>query len=1243
MLQGNYYSSNSTCDDPDPRVHPRITQIGSFDECQRAVSALTGTVLQNRDGAIPDGPGYNWPRAGRGIAGFNLLLVVPVSGVWMSPINPSIQNQYGRTLSASYLEARMPRGCYVRKASPNRNTNSDYLRAYWAGVGPDGEDSGSNNTGGCGSTIDVGGDRQPAVCVCKRVFDPPSAAPSGTPSPLPTTSVPTTPTPTGTYGASYGAGTVRLIGPSAAVGRLEVYRDGRWGSVCDRHRNVRTQMGSGGYSNSNYNCTNDDCFGPAEGSVFCRQLGWSEYVSGTLPPGALANTAVPEGNQMEDRPAWYATLLPTDCSGDESRWEECPVVKDYRRVDTRANCGMNGLQPVSIGDCEAAVTSTSIPSCRDEPGYYCNYRSGSCWLSTVAERCPALCGECTQPPTTAPSTSPPLNSSGPTAVTVVSSDQIAPGCTTHRVDGRDSVVWNENLNSTAQCGGPDGYDCLCFDPHLARHYDDSDGDGGVTLVLSPAGCDADDDVWLTCGGNHSNTMSPTLPGQTYPPSSTPSTAPPSAAPTQWAFAAATVRLVGGNVSRCLTDRISGTGSSAGGSTLWGRIGHAACGEVAGRLEVKINGTWGAVTSDFGNPQGTAFGDDEAQVFCRQLGWSEGVRRTGDGDPTRLGSSPTEFTGGTSSLPCAAHHLDRDSLCAPLLPPLVQDINCTVEATASNTDSDTLPPSPSRLDRWRQCVYTERSIGSFGDTGGAGVGYPHSCTPGCDEPGQQGVYLACGGTFSTGSPTVSTESPSSAPFSVPSSAPSSPPTTTIPSEQGGTFPPTVPPTTSDPTTSQLTTELTTSIPTGTDATSPPTPTPPPTTLAPTPAPTLTSNTVETTTAPVAPPTGCPSRGCLMPANTTWLNLRLLFPGNMTMLTSAGTTALLSHVTTVLEAPLLVRGITAASDLPGCGGLGSTAGSCAHWHSLPADAFSTTVVEASRTGEGCLRNCLPRFLVQIRFTPATELSTVEAVAALLADPGAVQMTLTDAEYGRGSDAGGGDTVLTSDSVRVQTCRASVATYTRIGSMVGCQTPYYEFTVPASTTAQSTITGVSLQPSSPPDTSTTSTTTTVVVLYFPGDLATTSAVDQATLIASINTQLSAAYGSASVSTTLSSGSIVSTSVVSSPTIAADVATLEVTALAITGTSVDAEGGTRSSDGDDDSDDASNGLWIGLGVVGFMCIVVVGVVVLKHRGGGDGGAGLGSVRTPTTPMYSNPTYVTQGGAEAEAKSGRLRSDSSC
>ena len=732
----------------------------------------------------------------------------------------------------------------------------------------------------------------------------PTAAPTAAPTsptsapvtPRPT-AAPTTPSPTGTYGASYGTGTVRLIGPSAAEGRLEVYRDGRWGSVCDRHRNVRTVFGGGGWFNSNYNCTNDDCFGPAEGLVFCRQLGWSDYVSGTLPPGALANTAVPEGNQMENRPRWYANLLPTDCSGDESRWEECPVVKDYRRLDRRRNCVSNGLQPVTIGDCEAAVTSTSISSCRDQPGIYCKrYSSSDCWRNTVTERCPALCGECTQPPTTAPSTSAPLtNASVPTAVTVVSSDQIAPGCTTHRVDDRDRVVWNANATSTAQCG-VNGSDCLCFDPDLTSSFY-SGGDGGETLmVLYPAGCHADDDVWLTCGGNHSNTMSPTLTGQTYAPSGSPSTSPPSAAPTQWAFAAATVRLVGGNVTRCQEDFVSGGSpySSSGAPQLgWSRRGYAVCGEVAGRLEVKINGTWGSVTSATG-PGTTAFGDDEARIFCRQLGWSEAVPRTGDGAPTLTGASPTEFTGGTANLSCAAHHLGRDSLCAALLPPLVQDINChNLDDGLSGGDSQTLPPSPSPLDRWQQCTYTERSINSFGD---AGVGYPHSCTPGCDQAGQQGIYLACTGTYSTGSPTA------------PTLAPSLPPTTSTPSEQGATFSPAASPTTLEPTTSRPTTvepsaSPITSIPTEAYATLRPTLSQ--TTLAPTPVPTITSSAVKTTTAPVATPAPSPAVSPQPPSPppttfTTTTIVVLYFPGDLATTSAVDQTTLIAAIDAQLSA-------------------------------------------------------------------------------------------------------------------------------------------------------------------------------------------------------------------------------------------------------------------------------------------------------------------------------------------------------
>jgi hypothetical protein len=88
---------------------------------------------------------------------------------------------------------------------------------------------------------------------------------------------------------SYVDGDLRLVGgPDVWEGRLEVYHDGRWGTVCD------------------------DSFGSPDGQVACRQL------------GALGFQSLTDGSgydgSAESQTIWLDDL---NCSGDESRLVSC--------------------------------------------------------------------------------------------------------------------------------------------------------------------------------------------------------------------------------------------------------------------------------------------------------------------------------------------------------------------------------------------------------------------------------------------------------------------------------------------------------------------------------------------------------------------------------------------------------------------------------------------------------------------------------------------------------------------------------------------------------------------------------------------------------------------------------------------------------------------------------------------------------------------------------------------------------
>uniref|UniRef100_A0A673M8Z4 Galectin-3-binding protein A-like n=1 Tax=Sinocyclocheilus rhinocerous TaxID=307959 RepID=A0A673M8Z4_9TELE len=79
-------------------------------------------------------------------------------------------------------------------------------------------------------------------------------------------------------------GRVRLVGDLPSSGRVEVYHDGQWGTVCD------------------------DGWELAEAQVVCRQLGF---------PGAISVTT---GGQYGSGPIWLDDM---NCKGSESSLSEC--------------------------------------------------------------------------------------------------------------------------------------------------------------------------------------------------------------------------------------------------------------------------------------------------------------------------------------------------------------------------------------------------------------------------------------------------------------------------------------------------------------------------------------------------------------------------------------------------------------------------------------------------------------------------------------------------------------------------------------------------------------------------------------------------------------------------------------------------------------------------------------------------------------------------------------------------------
>ena len=84
-----------------------------------------------------------------------------------------------------------------------------------------------------------------------------------------------------------GGGDVRLVGGSGPhEGRLEVYRNGSWGTVCDDNWDLQ------------------------DATVVCRQVGYGKAVA------AVGNAAYGEGRG----PIWYDAV---HCSGSEASLTQC--------------------------------------------------------------------------------------------------------------------------------------------------------------------------------------------------------------------------------------------------------------------------------------------------------------------------------------------------------------------------------------------------------------------------------------------------------------------------------------------------------------------------------------------------------------------------------------------------------------------------------------------------------------------------------------------------------------------------------------------------------------------------------------------------------------------------------------------------------------------------------------------------------------------------------------------------------
>ena len=125
----------------------------------------------------------------------------------------------------------------------------------------------------------------------------------------------------GAYGSS--EGDLRLVGgSSSSEGRVEIYLDGQWGTVCD------------------------DYWDRTDGHVACRQLG---YPAGSEGVFGLAHFGQGTG------PIWLDNLY---CSGSEARLVDCPRALQhncYHGEDAGVRCNTDGSPGITVSPSEVTV------------------------------------------------------------------------------------------------------------------------------------------------------------------------------------------------------------------------------------------------------------------------------------------------------------------------------------------------------------------------------------------------------------------------------------------------------------------------------------------------------------------------------------------------------------------------------------------------------------------------------------------------------------------------------------------------------------------------------------------------------------------------------------------------------------------------------------------------------------------------------------------------------------------------
>ena len=118
---------------------------------------------------------------------------------------------------------------------------------------------------------------------------------------------------------AYEDGELRLVnGATPNEGRLEIYYEGQWGTVCD------------------------DYWTDADADVACRQLG---YEQGSVPDGGRFLQSH-FGPADEGAPIWLDNLL---CDGDESSLMDCPRASQPGGTDPgHHNCSLRHLEDVGV-------------------------------------------------------------------------------------------------------------------------------------------------------------------------------------------------------------------------------------------------------------------------------------------------------------------------------------------------------------------------------------------------------------------------------------------------------------------------------------------------------------------------------------------------------------------------------------------------------------------------------------------------------------------------------------------------------------------------------------------------------------------------------------------------------------------------------------------------------------------------------------------------------------------------------